>query len=335
MVIKENNEKTPAKFPSPQQPSLPEASVKPHLIDCPACGANISNQAPICPHCGHPIATNSNPQPLQLEEKPVLDSSETNSQVEREDEEYRPDPYAKKAYEEIKRKEKEEMITGVISFVIMGGFFIFCMQQCSSCIDTTGDTINTLYKSAVSVSTEQNTQTSTYDYWGNGLEIQSNNYGDNIGLYQEEPQDSYTDYIPISFIGGSYTLWAPSFFKPEYSGNDIHCYSADGNMSLSVFEESNPANISAKEMYNTVLSLEKDKNTDLTYKVCYSDRFYVSGFMPDSLAFYRHTRFHGGKIYTYILEWQKSVHKYGVDILNEKIIRFDFGDDKDAETSKK
>ena len=55
MVIKENNEKTPAKFPSPQQPSLPEASVKPHLIDCPACGANISNQAPICPHCGHPM----------------------------------------------------------------------------------------------------------------------------------------------------------------------------------------------------------------------------------------------------------------------------------------
>ena len=35
------------------------------------------------------------------------------------------------------------------------------------------------------------------------------------------------------------------------------------------------------------------------------------------------------------LNGKKSVHKYGVDILNEKIIRFDFGDDKDAETSKK
>ena len=25
------------------------------LIDCPACGSNISSQAGACPHCGHPI----------------------------------------------------------------------------------------------------------------------------------------------------------------------------------------------------------------------------------------------------------------------------------------
>ena len=98
--------KHPQNFPLHSN-RLPEASVKPHLIDCPACGANISNQAPICPHCCHPIAANSNPQPLQLEEKPILDLSETNSQLESEDKEYRSDSYAKKVYEEIKRKKRK------------------------------------------------------------------------------------------------------------------------------------------------------------------------------------------------------------------------------------
>jgi hypothetical protein len=27
------------------------------LIPCPACGKEVSKQAPTCPHCGHPIAT--------------------------------------------------------------------------------------------------------------------------------------------------------------------------------------------------------------------------------------------------------------------------------------
>ena len=58
-------------------------SIEIKLIKCPTCKAHVSNHATYCPKCGYPIAANSNPQPLQLEEKPVLDLSETNSQIER------------------------------------------------------------------------------------------------------------------------------------------------------------------------------------------------------------------------------------------------------------
>lgn len=32
------------------------------LIACPACQKDVSSQAPTCPHCGHPIATDANNQ---------------------------------------------------------------------------------------------------------------------------------------------------------------------------------------------------------------------------------------------------------------------------------
>jgi hypothetical protein len=35
------------------------------LIPCPACGREVSRQAPACPHCGHPIAGPARPSPPQ------------------------------------------------------------------------------------------------------------------------------------------------------------------------------------------------------------------------------------------------------------------------------
>jgi predicted amidophosphoribosyltransferase len=33
------------------------------LIPCPACDERVSQQAPTCPHCGHPIATPASEAP--------------------------------------------------------------------------------------------------------------------------------------------------------------------------------------------------------------------------------------------------------------------------------
>ena len=35
------------------------------MITCPACGKQVSNQAPTCPQCGHPIALHPTPTPPQ------------------------------------------------------------------------------------------------------------------------------------------------------------------------------------------------------------------------------------------------------------------------------
>lgn len=306
MLIKENREKTSTDIPTPQQSSLPETSTEPHLINCPACGANVSNQAPICPHCGHPFT----PPQSKMESEQSADTHNY------------PDPYAKKAYEEIKRKETIEMIASAISIIMTIGFFIFCMNQCTSCIDETSSAMSTLYKTAKQTPTYQRPPTNTYNY-----------SSQNSPAIEHKPLNSeelYTDYDVIPLKSNAYILWAPSFFKPEYAGNNIYCHSADGAMSLSVFEEPNSDDTSAKEMYTTILSMEKEDGNNLTYNVCYSDRFYVSGFRPDSSAFYRHSLFRANTIYTYIFEWQKNVYKYGVDILNDKIIRFEFENDKTA-----
>ena len=39
------------------------------LIACPACGEQVSSQAPTCPHCGHPIAEPLPVAPLRSREQ--------------------------------------------------------------------------------------------------------------------------------------------------------------------------------------------------------------------------------------------------------------------------
>ncbi len=46
---------------SEELPPVEELKPKPLLIDCPACGTEISRQTPTCPKCGHPIYQAPNP----------------------------------------------------------------------------------------------------------------------------------------------------------------------------------------------------------------------------------------------------------------------------------
>lgn len=117
----------------------------------------------------------------------------------------------------------------------------------------------------------------------------------------------------------------PSFLinNTDPQSGYIGLSNSDSSISLLAYKDSH--NMTAKDMYDTVIDMiTTESDNTITYKVCYSDRFYISGFKSDSSAFYRHTRIYKGDSYTWILNFDKNHYDIGVNILNEKIIQFNF-----------
>lgn len=268
-------------------------------IDCPCCGKKVSLQAKACPQCGHPIATTQVESPQRVA-----------------------DPYAKEVYEDIMTHRIIELICGIISIIVI----IILFQQCSKWFNDV-DKISTIYSK-----NKVNTHTVNEDRY----EVKSypteyiNDYDD-----EEFVRDEYLENLPywhpdilttMDIDCGSYRYSVPSCLTLEGELNEAQTtfVSPDGMMVLSVYKESLSYDTSAKEHYKIINDINRERGDSITYKVCYTDRYYISGFAPDNTAYYRHTRMHNGNMYTYIFEWQKEVYDAGVYILDNKMIRFYF-----------
>lgn len=81
MTFEEYSRRRMAKYRfNPNKNDTIEVQV-PAIIDCPACGKSVSNQAQNCPHCGHPIAAlkcpncgSTNVEPITNTDKAVSTS---------------------------------------------------------------------------------------------------------------------------------------------------------------------------------------------------------------------------------------------------------------------
>lgn len=117
----------------------------------------------------------------------------------------------------------------------------------------------------------------------------------------------------------------PSFLtnKTDSQNGYIELSNSDSSISLLACKDS--YTMTAKDMYDTIIDvITAESDNTITYKVCYSDRFYISGFKSDGSVFYRHTRIYKGDSYTWILNYDKDHYDTGINILNKNIIQFNF-----------
>ena len=213
-----------------------------------------------------------------------------------------------------------DVVSTIISIIIV----IVVIRSCTSTVESEFDKIKNIYKS----NTPKVQTISTFDE--NISQITINPDIEQQPEYPESFKVLNSDYnehgINNISIQNDCEITYPSFLSgnADQQTGDIYLTNNDSSISLWAYKETATVDVTTKSIYNTILETIENEADTITYKACYSDRFYISGFRADSSAFYRHTRIHNGNSYTWILNFEKQHYDLGVDILDNKIIKFEF-----------
>ena len=292
---------------------------------CRACGKEVNGSANFCPVCGNYLNEDWDenvPESVtedNHEDAPPQASDNVRDRKDETDNQERLGKIVKELEDDLHWRRIGEIVASIIWIV----FVIYLMRQCTGCAEHVAETVTPSRQTIEKVDNFfKETQALKSDL--------DNLFGTSSSTPSAPPKDikpsapNYKNIKAAKYVNGDYAITAPDFFVLDTDMDNMYFTSPDGAMSLTVYKQYNGLDSATKEVYDSVLSIAYERNDSLTYKRCLSEGFYISGFLKNGTAYYRHAVLHNNYIYTYIFEWQQSVYEHGVDIINAKIIKFEF-----------